>query len=146
MLQVAGEDDGFCAIHVRSSHELMQRAAVGMVCSGTATLEAAFFGLPLVVIYKVAWLTWTIGKRLVKVPFLGMPNVLAEREIAREFLQSDAQPELIAQELLRLLSDHPAREGLQRELEKVTGQLGDRGAAERAATAVCELLGIGSAR
>jgi lipid-A-disaccharide synthase len=59
--------DGFaeCDIHVGGSHGLMQRAGAGMVCSGTATLESAYFGLPMTILYKVAWLTWVVGKRLV---------------------------------------------------------------------------------
>ena len=130
----------FCQIEIRNSHALMQRAAVGMVASGTATLEAAFFGLPLVILYRVAWLTWAIGKRLVRVPFLGMPNLLAGREIAREFLQENAKPQAIAAELLRLLRDPPARAKLQDELAGTIEQLGARGAAARAAEAICALL------
>jgi lipid-A-disaccharide synthase len=140
LLRKSGRDEKFCAIHVRSSHELMQRAAVGMVCSGTATLEAAFFGLPLCVIYKVAWLTYVVGKRLVQVPFLGMPNVLADREIAREFIQHAATGEAIAAEMLRLLRDPTARATLERELEEVIRGLGSHGAAQRAATAIAETL------
>ena len=72
-----------------------------------------------------------------------MPNVLAGREIAREFLQGDATPEALADETLRLLADPAARETLQRELAAVTTQLGDHGAAQRAAEAI---LGELSAR
>ncbi len=140
MLRQAGLDEGFCVVHVRSSHELMQRAAVGMVCSGTATLEAAFFGLPLCVIYKVAWLTWVVAKRLVQVPFLGMPNVLADREIAREFLQDAATGEAIGGEMLRLLGDPAAWAKLEGELAEVIRGLGSRGAAQRAATAIAANL------
>jgi lipid-A-disaccharide synthase len=141
ILQRHGENEEFCAVSVRSSHELMQRAAVGMVCSGTATLEAAFFGLPFSVTYKIAWLTWVVGKQLVKVPFLGMPNVLAGKEIARELLQGAATPAALAEETLRLLRDTSARETLQRELEDVIKNLGERGAARRAAEAIIEELG-----
>jgi lipid-A-disaccharide synthase len=139
-LRAAGRDETFCAIRVRSSHELMQRAAVGMVCSGTATLEAAFFRLPLCVIYKVAWLTYVIGRRLVRVPFLGMPNVLAGREIAREFLQRDATGAAIGGEMLRLLGDAAARDKLQADLAAVIRGLGSHGAAQRAAAAIAETL------
>jgi lipid-A-disaccharide synthase len=135
-----GESEDFCRITVRNSHELMQRAAAGIVCSGTATLEAAFFGLPLCIVYRVAALTWIVGKQLVKVPFLGMPNVLAGREIAREFLQGDATPEALAGETLRLVTDTAARENLQRELAAVIAQLGTRGAAPRAADAILHAL------
>lgn len=142
LLRASGRDETFCAIHVRSSHELMQRAAVGMVCSGTATLEAAFFGLPLCVIYKVAWLTYVVGRRLVRVPFLGMPNVLAEREIAREFLQHAATGPAIGTEMLRLLSDPAACTALQRDLAEVIRGLGSHGAAQRAAAAIADTLQI----
>ena len=127
---------GGCEISVRTSHALMQRAIAGMVCSGTATLEAAFFGLPMCVVYKVAWLTWAVGKRLVKVPHLGMPNVLAGREIARELLQNAATPAALAKEMLRLVNDAPARENLQRALAAVIAGLGAGGAAPRAAEAI----------
>lgn len=140
LLRAAGRDETFCPIHVRSSHELMQRAAVGMVCSGTATLEAAFFGLPLCVIYKMAWLSFVLAKLLVRVPFIGMPNVLADREIAREFIQGKATGEAIGAEMLRLLRDPAASDALQRELAEVIRGLGSRGAAQRAASAIAETL------
>lgn len=139
-LEQLGQSADFCAITVRTSHELMQRAIAGMVCSGTATLEAAFFGLPLCVVYKVVWLTWIVGKQLVKVPFLGMPNVLAGREIARELLQSDATPEAIAHETLRLVTNAEHREALQADLARVIASLGERGAATRAADAILQEL------
>jgi lipid-A-disaccharide synthase len=135
-------NDDVCVITVGGSRELMQRAAAGMVASGTATLEAAFFGLPLVILYHVAWLTWVIGKRLVKVPFLGMPNILAGREIAREFLQDAARPPEIAMEIHRLLDDTEARAQIERDLAAVIAQLGERGAAVRAAEAIVEALGV----
>jgi lipid-A-disaccharide synthase len=130
------EAGAFCAVTLHSSHALMQRAAVGVVASGTATLEAAFFRMPLVIVYKVAWLSWVIGKRLVQVPFLGMPNLLAGHEIARELLQDAAEPGAIAREVRRLLSDDHARLTAQQELLEVTAKLGGPGAAKRAAEAV----------
>lgn len=135
-LRRQGHDESFCTIRVRDSHGLMQRATAGMVCSGTATLEAAYFGLPLIILYKVAWLTWVIGKRLVQVPYLGMPNVLAGREIAREFLQEDCQPGNLSQEILRLLRDPAARAVQQHELATVIAGLGEGGAGPRAAEAI----------
>lgn len=134
MRALAGE--GLCEVAEGNAHALMQRAAAGMVCSGTATLEAAYFGLPMVILYKVAWLTWAVGKRLVKVDFLGMPNLLAGREVAREFLQEAAQPEPIAREMLRLVGDAAARETMQREVAGVIAALGQPGAAARAAEAI----------
>ncbi len=129
-------DPGFITITIGSAHELMQRAGAGMVCSGTATLESTFFGLPMVILYKVAWLTWFVGKRLVKIPWLGLPNVLAGREIIREFLQDAAQPEPIIAELSLLLNCSENREDQQRAQREVIASLGERGAARRAAEAI----------
>jgi len=135
-----GQDEGFCTITLRSAHDLMQRAGAGMVCSGTATLESTFFGLPMVILYRVAWLTWAVGKRLVKIPWLGLPNVLAGREIVREFLQKDAKPTPIADEMLRLLDDAKVREAQQRAQAEVIASLGERGAAKRGAEAISGML------
>jgi lipid-A-disaccharide synthase len=139
MRAMAGDD---VQVEVGTAYRLMDRACAGMVCSGTATLEAAFFGLPMVILYKVAWFTWVVGKRLVRVPFLGMPNILAGREIVREFLQDAAQPEPIATEMLRLVTTPTARETMQKDLEAVIAQLGTRGAAQRAATVIATELAI----
>jgi lipid-A-disaccharide synthase len=139
-LELLGLSEDFCRVAVRTSHELMQRAIAGIVCSGTATLEAAYFGLPLCIVYKVAWPTWIIGKQLVKVPFLGMPNVLAGREIAREFLQTAATPEALSNEILRLVTNDEQREALQADLASIVVGLGDQGAAPRAADAILEEL------
>jgi lipid-A-disaccharide synthase len=113
-----------------------------MVCSGTATLEAAFFRLPMVILYRTAWLTWAVGRRLVKVPHLGMPNLLAGREIVREFLQDAADPEAISSEMLRLCSGPEASFRVQQELASAVSQLGDSGAGTRAATAILRELGL----
>lgn len=142
ILAESGLEETWCPITLRSSHMLMQRASAGMVASGTATLEAAFFGMPLVILYRVAWLTWVIGKRLVKIEFLGMPNILAGREIAREFLQEAAEPRAIAEEMHRLLRDPAARDSIERNLAGVIAQLGAPGAGSRAARAIAEELGF----
>ncbi len=132
-LRAQGCGPDFCTIGLRDSHTLMQRAGAGLVASGTATLEAAYFGLPFALLYRVAWLTWVVGKRLVRVPFLGMPNILAGKEIVREFLQDDAQPQAVAQHLEELITDASLRERLQGELAGVIAGLGEGGAAGRAA-------------
>ncbi len=126
-------------VGVRDSRRLMARAAAGMVASGTATVEAASLGMPLVIVYKVAPLTYAVGRAVVRVPFLGMINLLAGREIAREFLQGAAQPDTIAEATLRLL-DGEARERQLADLREVVQKLGGGGAAERAADAVLDVL------
>jgi lipid-A-disaccharide synthase len=127
-------------VTVGNAHALMQRAGAGMVASGTATLEAAFFELPFVLIYKVAPVTWAIGKRLVRVPHLGMANILAGREIIPEFLQKDARPEAIAKALIGLLRSPETREAQQAAHREVIAGLGGSGAGQRAAHAILDAL------
>ena len=114
---------------------------MGMVCSGTATLESAFFGLPMLVAYKVSWLTWVVGKMLVKLPHIGMPNVLAGREIVPELLQGSASPERLASVVGGLLDNPAVRLAQQEAFASVISGLGSCGAAARAADAVALALG-----
>jgi lipid-A-disaccharide synthase len=129
-------------IGVGDVHGVMQRAAAGVVASGTATLEAAFFGLPYCLVYRVAWLTYVIGRMVVEVDHLGIVNVIADREVVRELLQGDATPDRIAAELTRLLNDPAAREALRGDLAAVVATLGGGGAHAAAASAVVEALEI----
>ncbi len=118
----------------------MQRSAVGLVASGTATLEAAFFRLPFVLVYKVAGLTFVAGKVLIRVKHLGMPNVLANREIVPEFIQGAAQPATLAAALGRLLDDPERRAQMLADFDDVIAQLGAGGANETAARAILAVL------
>lgn len=124
-----------------SSHEILCRASVGAVASGTATLEAACLGLPYCLVYKVAWLTALVARRVMSVPFLGIVNVIAGREVVKELLQERADGASIAAELGRLLSDEGARERLRTELAGVVAELGGGGAHRRAAESVVAAWG-----
>jgi len=114
----------------------MQHAYVGIVASGSATLEAAYFRMPFVLIYKVAWPTYFAGRLLVKVKYLGMPNVLADKEIVSEFIQHRARPKDLAKAIAQLLDNPTKRERMVSEFDKIAVQLGESGASERAATAI----------
>jgi len=140
MRKIAEEAGVQITVRVGGSHELMQRATVGMVASGTATVESAFFEMPFVLLYKVAPLTWAVGKRLVRVPFLGMVNILAGREIVPEFLQEAAEPNAVAKEVAAFLADPARREAQAGELRQVIAGLGQGGASVRAAEAIWEAL------
>jgi lipid-A-disaccharide synthase len=122
-------------IKLGQTAEIMQRAYAGIVASGSATLEAAYFRMPFVLVYKVSWITYLAGRLLVKVKYLGMPNVLAEKEIVPEFIQHHAQPAMIAQAVLHLL-ETGARAQMFSEFDKIRDQLGGAGASERAAKAI----------
>jgi lipid-A-disaccharide synthase len=131
---------GAISVVVGQTAQLMQRAAAGIIASGTATLEAAYFRLPFVLVYRVASLTYLAGRALIRVDHLGMPNVLAKREIVPEFIQNDAQPAAIAMELRRLLEEPARREQMLAGFDAVIGQLGAGGANEAAARAVLAAL------
>ena len=125
-----------CKVMKGGAHDLMQRAWVGLVASGTATMEAAFFRLPHLIIYRTAWLTFFIGRKLVKVKWLGMANILAGREVVSEFLQEKAKPGPIAESVICLVRDEKKRERFFAEMDGVLVQLGGPGAGNRAASAI----------
>jgi lipid-A-disaccharide synthase len=92
--------------------------------------------MPFVLVYKVAWPTYLAGRLLVKVDYLGMPNVLANKELVPEFIQHRAQPRDIANAVARLLDDAHARQQMIWEFDKIAAQLGQTGASDRAAKAI----------
>ena len=119
----------------------MQRATAGMVASGTATLESAYFRMPFVLLYKVSWPTYVAARLMMRTRFLGMPNVLADREIVPEFLQHEAKPGAIADALLELTGDPATGDRMVAEFDGVIEKLGETGASEKAARAILSELG-----
>ena len=122
------------------SHELMQRAECAVIASGTATLEAAYYGLPYCLVYRVAPLTYVLGRLLVKIKYIGIVNILAGEEVVKEFIQDAATPEAVAADLRRLLEDDEAYSALQARLAQTVALLGGEGAHEKAAQAVAGWL------
>jgi lipid-A-disaccharide synthase len=120
----------------------MQRAYGGMVASGTATVESTFYRLPFVLVYKVSWFTYIPGRMLIRVDYLGMPNILAGREIIPEFIQHKAKPESIADAVWSLYSNSSARAAMLGDLDRVTESLGKQGAERRAAEVVLRELQV----
>lgn len=123
-------------IEVGTVYDLMQRCEAGAVASGTATLEAACFGLPYTLIYNVSWPTYVVGKLVVRIQHLGIINILAKREVVRELVQHDLTPDTLAQATADLLMQKDRREALQADLASVVATLGSGGAYHRAAQAV----------
>jgi lipid-A-disaccharide synthase len=123
-------------IKVGETSEIMQRAFAGIVASGSATLEAAYFRMPFALVYKVAWPTYLAGRLLVRVKYLGMPNVLGDKEVVPEFIQHRARSRDLAKAILRLLDERIARDQMNSEFDKIAAQLGESGASERAAKAI----------
>lgn len=127
-------------IAVGQTATIMQRAFVGMVASGSATLEAAYYGMPFVLIYKVAWPTYVAARFVVNVDFLGMPNLLAGKEVVPEFIQYEARPDAIVKAIRLLMEDSPARDRMISDFDRIISKLGGTGASERAAQAIVEEL------
>jgi lipid-A-disaccharide synthase len=132
------------AIIVGKTAAIMQRAFVGIVASGSATLEAAYFKMPFVLIYKVSWPTYVAARLVVNVNFLGMPNLLAGKEVVPEFIQHEAKPDAIVKAVRLLIEDSPARDRMISDFDMITAKLGGPGASERAAQAILEELHTGA--
>jgi lipid-A-disaccharide synthase len=138
MLHKYSQDGQSIQIKVGETAAVMQRAFVGIVASGSATLEAAYFRLPFVLIYKVAWPTYLAARLVVSVKYLGMPNVLADKEVIPEFIQHRAKPNVVAEATRLLVEDANAREWMISEFDAIVRKLGEGGASEKAARAIVE--------
>jgi len=156
----ASQNPQVIQIKVGETAALMQRALVGIVASGSATLEAAYFRMPFVLIYKVAVPTYLAARLVVNVKYLGMPNLLARKEVVPEFIQHRAKPAAIAKAVQLLMEDSRARERMISEFDATVGKLqgaavssppgrsvdrpslmGKSGASERAAQAIIAEIG-----
>jgi len=118
----------------------MQRAFVGLVASGTATLEAAYFRLPFLLVYKVSWPTYFAARLVLKTKYLGMPNVLAGREIVPEFIQHEARPDTISKAVLKVMNDQAVRDAMILEFDGIIAKLGETGASAKAARVILDEL------
>ncbi|PYJ27292.1 MAG: lipid-A-disaccharide synthase [Verrucomicrobia bacterium] len=131
-------DQGPIQIKIGETPEIMQRAWAGIVASGSATLEAAYFRMPFVLVYKVAWPTYLAARAVVNVNYLGMPNLLADKEVVPEFIQQQAKPAAIARTMGPLVEDGHAREQMISAFDAIISKLGGGGASEHAAQAILE--------
>ncbi len=123
------------------NYSQIKAADVVMVASGTATLETALLGTPMVVLYRVSPLTYFAGKRLINVKCISLVNIIAGRMIVPELIQDDMTPEKIAIEVSSILEDPGKAQQIRTDLQEVRTKLGGPGAAERAARIACNLLG-----
>jgi lipid-A-disaccharide synthase len=140
MLNSRAETLSAVQIKISDASGTMQRAGVGVIASGSATLEAAFFRLPFVLVYKVSWLTYLAARLVVKVKHLGMPNVLADKEIVPEFIQHHAKPRAIADAVRRLIDQPERRSEMVSNFDKIISSLGRTGASMEAARVIVREL------
>lgn len=119
-----------------NNYDLMNIADVGIAASGTVTLEAALMELPTVIVYRLATLTYLLGKLLVKIPHISLPNIIAGREIVPELLQGDVNADTIARNTLEILLNNGMRAEIHRDLHEVKSKLGECGAVQRVADVI----------
>lgn len=110
------------------------------VASGTATLETAMINVPMVIVYKVSLFTYWIGRIVVKVPHIGLVNLVAGDRVVPELIQKDANPQRLADEALLILNDDISRVEMTERLKEVKNALGIGGASKRTAEIAIEMM------
>ena len=128
------------AVVAGDTYNLIHASDLALVASGTATLETALLERPMVIAYRVAPLTYALARLLVRVPFIGMPNLIARRKVVPELVQGEATGERIAAEARTILETPVVRDDIVAGLRDVRMRLGSGGAAARAAEVALEML------
>jgi lipid-A-disaccharide synthase len=122
------------------TYNTLAAAELAVVASGTATLETAIIGTPLIIVYRASSLNWRVFRPLINVPFVGMPNLIAGRQIAPEVLQEDLTPERLSLLINEMIIDESRLRRMRADLADVRGKLGEAKASERAAEKILESL------
>jgi lipid-A-disaccharide synthase len=138
LVELAAQFSIPAAVEVRCGGlpESLAEATTAIASTGTVTMECAYFGVPAVTLYKASAIEFQIGKRLIKVKSMTMPNLLANEPVFPEFIQYAATPANLARATLELLRDPARRESIRAKLRQVIASLGPPGAGRRAAEAI----------
>ncbi len=123
-----------------ATYDALAAADCAIVASGTATIEAALLGTPMVVIYRVSPVSAFILGRMIRTPFFSMVNLIAGKGVVRELIQDDFTPEAVESEVRRMLESTSARDEMKANLAEVRAKLGPGGAIERAADIFAQML------
>lgn len=123
-----------------ATYNALAAADCAIVASGTATVESALLGTPMVVVYRVAPLTASILRHMIRTPFIGMVNLIGGKRVCPELIQDDFTPEAVEKEARQLLESSAAREEMKAGLAEVRAKLGPGGAIERAADIFARML------
>ena len=124
----------------QQTYETINAADVIVTASGTATIETAILETPMIITYIVSPLTYWLGKRFIKVPFIGMVNLIAGKQVVPELIQQAVTPERVAEEVLTLLQHAESLLTMKQELRQVHQKLGEPGAADRAAEIIAHVV------
>jgi len=135
-----GARDAGIALVASGAHPLLASAELAWVASGTATLETALCRTPMVVVYRASRMSFAVGRRLVKVPWISLVNIVAGETVVPELLQEELTPERLLEESQALLDSPERRTRMRADLERVARELGPPGASRRAAEAVAAAL------
>ena len=131
-----------CYVNISNgdAYNIVNASRLAIVASGTATLESAIIGTPIIITYKANFITYLLYKIVARIRFLGLVNIIAGKEIVPEFLQYNATPEKIAAKAIEILTDERLRVTMREELRKVKLSLGEPGASHRAANVILPLI------
>jgi lipid-A-disaccharide synthase len=121
-------------------YDAIQCCNAVMTASGTVTLELALLTIPMAICYKLSWLTYGLGRLLVKTPYIGLPNIIAGEKIVQEFIQHEATPANLAAEIIRLLSDSLYQDRVRQQLQSVKAKLGAGGSSLLMAQLAVDML------
>jgi lipid-A-disaccharide synthase len=122
--------------------EVMKAADLLLVVSGTATLEGAIAGVPMVIIYRLSRISYLIGRMLVKVKCIGLANIVVGRKVVPELIQGEVTPQRIAHEAEKILRDPATRGEIEAEFKLIKEKLGERGASHKVAHIALHMMGI----
>ena len=122
------------------TYDVISCADLALVASGTATLETALLGVPMIIVYKISLLSYVIGRLIVDVKNIGLVNIIAGKTIVPELIQRDASGKRIAEEALAILTNEEKKQEIIKELEAIRAKLGEPGAAIRAAQIACDMI------
>lgn len=122
------------------TYELLQNSSAALVTSGTATLETALLTVPEVVCYKATGFSYRLAKAMIKVKFISLVNLVMDKEVVKELIQGDLNEENLAAELELLLHNSKRQRRLLEDYDELRDRLGNAGASEKAATAICDAL------
>ncbi|MBV6640917.1 MAG: lipid-A-disaccharide synthase [Cyclobacteriaceae bacterium] len=128
------------SIHYNKTYELLKLADVAIVTSGTATLETAIVGTLQVVVYKTSWLTYLIGRMLVKIQFISLVNLIAGKRVVEELIQSAYNAETILNHIELLLHDESTIKKMRAGYTEISEKLGQKKAAQNAASEIIAML------
>lgn len=124
-----------------SVSEVFRQSRMLVAASGTVTLEAALYGIPMVIVYKVSPLSYWLGKRLIKVKHIGIVNLIVQKELLPELIQDNASPRTIAETVIAMINDQDRLRRIEKELSSIRDLLGGAGASDRVARIALDLIG-----